>query len=86
MVPAFQAAAFSQPIGVVGPPVKSPFGYHIIVVEEKQARRQVATLASSHDQIATTLKQQQEQTADPGRSCKSLRTKAKIVVFDDRFA
>ncbi len=84
MVPAFQAAAFSQPIGVVGPPVKSPFGYHIIVVEERKPAVK-ATLASSHDQIATTLKEQQDQTQIP-EFLQNLRTKAKIVVFDDRFA
>src|SRR5215469_13318204 len=36
MVPAFDQAAFSLPVGQVSAPVKSPFGYHIIVVEEKQ--------------------------------------------------
>jgi peptidyl-prolyl cis-trans isomerase C len=38
MVPAFEQAAFSQPIGKVGDPVESPFGYHLILVEEKKAK------------------------------------------------
>jgi foldase protein PrsA len=84
MVPAFQAAAFTQKIGVVGPPVKSPFGYHIIVVEERKPA-QIASLANSKAQIETTLKEQQEQTQIPA-FLENLRNKAKIVVFDDRFA
>ena len=32
MVPAFDQAAFSQPVGVVGEPVLTQFGYHIIKV------------------------------------------------------
>jgi parvulin-like peptidyl-prolyl isomerase len=36
MVPEFEAAAFQQKIGVVGEPVKSPFGYHLIKVLERK--------------------------------------------------
>lgn len=35
MVPEFEEAAFAQKIGVVGEPVKTQFGYHLIKVEEK---------------------------------------------------
>jgi foldase protein PrsA len=82
MVPAFQAAAWSQPIGVVGPPVKSPFGYHIIVAEGRRPATK-ATLASAHDQIRDTLKNQQEQQMI-GPFLQQLRAKANIVVNDDR--
>jgi foldase protein PrsA len=82
MVPAFQSAAWSQPIGVVGPPVKSPFGYHIIVSEGRKPA-QKATLATSHDEIRDTLKQQQEQMMI-GPFLQQLRAKANIVVYDDR--
>lgn len=34
MVPAFEKAAFAQEVGKVGEPVKSPYGYHLILVEE----------------------------------------------------
>jgi parvulin-like peptidyl-prolyl isomerase len=34
MVPPFEKAAFSLPVGQVSPPVKSRFGYHIILVEK----------------------------------------------------
>ena len=82
MVPAFQAAAFSQPLNVVGPPVKSPFGYHIIEVEEKKPA-QVATLANSADKIRALLMQQQEQQAIP-QFLASLRGKANISITDDK--
>jgi foldase protein PrsA len=82
MVPAFQAAAFSQPIGVVGPPVKSPFGYHIIVVEEKKPA-QVATLANSGDKIRKLLQQQQQQSQIP-KFLAGLRQKATITIYDDK--
>ncbi len=38
MVPAFDQAAFTQPIGVVGEPVKTQFGYHIIKVEQRDSK------------------------------------------------
>jgi parvulin-like peptidyl-prolyl isomerase len=34
MVAPFEKAAFSLPVGRIGPPVKSQYGYHIIQVEE----------------------------------------------------
>jgi len=37
MAPAFEKAAFSQPIGVVGEPVVTPFGIHLIKVEKRTA-------------------------------------------------
>lgn len=35
MVPEFEAAAFTQEVGIVGEPVKTQFGYHLIKVENK---------------------------------------------------
>lgn len=84
MMPSFDKAAFSQPIGVVGPPVKSPFGYHIIVVESRTVGKK-ATLASAHDKIADLLRQQQEAPlAQPFIT--GLFTSANIQVQDPRFA
>lgn len=41
MVPAFEEAAFSLPIGATSPPVNSQFGYHIIRIEERASQRDV---------------------------------------------
>jgi peptidyl-prolyl cis-trans isomerase C len=38
MVPQFDQAVFSLPVGQISEPVKSPFGYHIIKVEERKAK------------------------------------------------
>ncbi|MFN0106323.1 MAG: peptidylprolyl isomerase [Bryobacteraceae bacterium] len=38
MVPEFDAAAFVQPVGKVGEPVRSAFGYHLIMVEERKSK------------------------------------------------
>jgi foldase protein PrsA len=59
MVPAFDKVAFSEPIGAISAPVKSPFGYHIIQVESRTTGTK-ATLASATPQIVEVLRQQQE--------------------------
>ncbi|MGA2396081.1 MAG: peptidylprolyl isomerase [Candidatus Lustribacter sp.] len=84
MVPAFQAAAFALPVGAISQPVKSPFGWHIIQVEEKKPALK-ATLTSSTPQIKETLTQQQEQQQIPV-FLNGLRAKANIQVNDPRFA
>jgi peptidyl-prolyl cis-trans isomerase C len=38
MVPAFEQAAFSLPVGEVSQPVKSQFGYHLIMVEKHETK------------------------------------------------
>jgi peptidyl-prolyl cis-trans isomerase C len=39
MVPEFEKAAFSQPVGQVGDPVKTQFGYHLILVEKRESKQ-----------------------------------------------
>ena len=51
MVAEFEAAAFSQPIGEIGKPVQSQFGYHIIQVI---AREQLPATASQYEQNQQT--------------------------------
>jgi len=82
MVPAFQDAAFAAPVGTITAPVKSPFGFHIIQVEEKKPAS-TATLASTHDQIRDLLKQQQENQQKPVFMAQ-LRQTAKIDIYDDK--
>jgi foldase protein PrsA len=83
MVPAFQDAAFAAKVGQIVGPVKSPFGYHVIQVEDRKPA-QKATLASAHDQIKTQLTTQQQSQQVP-LFLQSLRSSAKIDVYDDRF-
>jgi foldase protein PrsA len=83
MVPAFDVVAFATPVGQTSAPVKSPFGWHIINVEEKKPGT-IASLANSSAQIKTTLTQQQQQQQIPV-FLQTLRGKANIQVFDDRY-
>ena len=83
MVPQFQDAAFAAKVGQIVGPVKSPFGYHIIQVEEKKPPTK-ATFASVQDTIRTQLTQQQESQQIPA-FLQTLRQSAKIDVYDDRF-
>ncbi len=84
MVPAFDKYAFSAPIGQVSPPIKSPFGYHIIVVESRQPG-QKATVDSARPQIVDQLRQLHEgPLIQP--FLQGLQAKATIVVNDPQFA
>jgi foldase protein PrsA len=84
MVPAFDQYAFSAPIGQISPPIKSPFGYHIIQVESRTPG-QKATLAGATPQIMETLRQQQEAPLIQP-FLQGLQQKATIVVNDPQFA
>jgi parvulin-like peptidyl-prolyl isomerase len=52
MVPEFDTAAFAQPIGKVGDPVRSAFGYHLIKVDERKSK----SLADMKEQIEKQLR------------------------------
>jgi len=52
MVPEFDTAAFSQPVGKVGDPVRSQFGYHLVKVEERKSK----ALAEMKEQIEKQLR------------------------------
>lgn len=84
MVAPFEQYAFSGPIGKVSPPIKSPLGYHIIVVEGRKAAVK-ATLANSRPRITQLLHQQQE-TPLIQQFLQGLQQSAKIDVKDQRFA
>jgi foldase protein PrsA len=84
MVPAFDQYAFSGPIGKISQPIKSPFGYHVIQVLERKPAK-LATLASAHDQIQQTLRQQQESPLIPN-FLQQLQANGQITVDDPKFA
>jgi peptidyl-prolyl cis-trans isomerase C len=75
MVPEFEKAAFSQPIGEVGEPVRSQFGYHIILVERRESK--------PFDQAKAEI----EQRLGPEQAQKGLEDlkKKTAVVFDETY-
>lgn len=60
MVPEFEKAAFEGAIGEVLGPVKTQFGYHLIVVEDKKEKQTLAYDAVK-DQLFDKLLQQKKQ-------------------------
>ncbi len=75
MVPPFEQAAFSLKVGEVSEPVKSPFGYHIIVVQEHKSK----PLAEVKPDIERVLRPDVAK-----RSVDDLRAKANVKI-DDAF-
>lgn len=58
MVAEFEAAAFDLDVGEISDPVRSPFGFHIITVVEKNEET-VQPLSEVRDEIVRTLKREQ---------------------------
>lgn len=77
MVPEFENAAFSQKIGEVGEPVRSAFGYHIILVEARTTK----TLDEAKPEIEAKLKPQMAQDG-----LDALKKKTAITLNDSYFA
>lgn len=61
MVPEFEKAAFEGAVGEILGPVKTQFGYHLILVEDKK-EEQKADFDTVKDQLQDTLLQQKKQT------------------------
>ena len=63
----FDAAAFSQPLGVLGQPVKTDFGYHIIRVDKRTAdtvyAHHILKLVKQGDSAATRTDREADQLA-----------------------
>ncbi len=57
MVASFEAAAFSQTKGEVGEPVETPYGFHLILVQDKTAQRNLP-FAEAEVQIRNFLKEE----------------------------
>ena len=76
MVPPFEQAAFSQKVGEVGPPVRSPFGFHIIQVQSHA----IKTMADAKTEIEGKLRPELAKKA-----VESMREKATIILDDGFF-
>ncbi len=59
MVPQFEEAVFSQPIGEVGDPVRTQFGYHVIKVNERGAPKFEAVKAELREEVLGKKLQQE---------------------------
>jgi foldase protein PrsA len=62
MVPEFEKAAFTQPIGQVGDPVRSQFGFHIILVKERSAAK-TGTFETAKPNLEKKLTAERQQKA-----------------------
>ena len=84
MVAAFERAAFSQRVGVIGKPVKSTYGYHIILVEAKKAGGTLS-LDEAREKIRETLVNEHaaEIVAAVSRLTNELSDNSKISVYPE---
>jgi len=75
MVPEFDAAAFSLPVGQLSEPIKTAFGYHLIKVEERKQK----TFEEAKPEIEKQLKSQM------GRDAVERLKKQSPAVFDESY-
>ncbi len=76
MVKPFEDAAFALEVGAISEPVQTPFGWHIIKIEEKRDR-QLPSFDQVKEAIMAQLVQQKAQAIVTG-----LRDTAKIEILD----
>lgn len=81
MVPEFEAVAFTQDIGVVSEPVKTQFGFHLILVNERSEASVKAfeEVAPQINQELTMQKQSEVYMAEIAK----LREKHPVEIFED---
>jgi parvulin-like peptidyl-prolyl isomerase len=76
MVPEFEKAAFTAPVGEISEPIKTQFGYHLVKVENRKSK----TFDEVKDEIAKQMKPQQAQ-----QQVDEIRSHSGIVISDDFF-
>lgn len=76
MVPPFEEAAFKQKIGEIGEPTKSPFGYHVIVVESHSTK----SLADVRPDIEKAIRPDAAK-----KEVQAMRDKANVKIDDSFF-
>ena len=59
MVPAFDEAVFSQPIGEISDPIRTQFGYHVIKVNSREVRPFEAVRSELRDEVLAERLQQE---------------------------
>jgi len=64
LVPEFSQAMFAQPVGVVGNPVKSQFGFHLILVRSRDVPPYDKVVAEARDQAAASARDKLSAWAD----------------------
>ncbi len=82
MVPEFEVAAFTQEIDEVGDIIETPFGYHIIMVTERQEEG-VVSFDEAKEQLIPFLSSQNKQQAIAD-FVKSLRDSATIEMVSEQ--
>jgi peptidyl-prolyl cis-trans isomerase C len=86
MVPQFDQAAFAADIGKVTEPVKTQFGYHLIMVESHATR----TFEQAHGEIEQKIKQQQgaeaqQRVQQHAQDALAALKGKKNIVYDDAY-
>ncbi len=62
MVQAFEDASFTLPVGTITDLVETPYGYHIIKIEDRKAGK---TLDDVRNEVVTALQEQKKEAAFP---------------------
>ncbi len=76
MVPVFDQAAFTQPVGEISEPVKSQFGYHLILVDERGTK--------PFEEMREEIEQRQK-PVKARATAEEIRKKAAVVLNEDYF-